>query len=365
MKEEEIDFIVLIQRLWNGRKSILIFIAIGSVLGLIIAITSPKQYTVTTTMLPQSESESGMAKIYSLAAIAGFDLDLSDAGSDISPVVYPQIVESVPFLLELMNTPFTFSKIDHQVSILNYYTKVEKPGILSTLLKYTIGLPSLIIKSLRKAPSASITSDNLIRLTKEENLISKSLKRNVKLSLNKKEGYLTLTCTFPEALLAAQVAKKSQEMLQRSIIEYKTKRATEQLKFFEQQYAEKKKDYKIAQNKLASYKDRNKFISMAMAGTEQERLEGEYDIAYSVYSELAKQLENARMKVKKETPAFVIIKPIVIPYEKTKPKRIMILLVWTLTGCIVGAGWVFGKVFITKTKGNRNMSTMEETLIKE
>lgn len=364
VKNDEIDFMILIQKLWNGRKTILIFIIIGASLGLIIAIFSPKQYTVITTMLPQSESENNMSKISSLVSIAGFDLDLSDAGSDISPVVYPQIVESVPFLLKLMNSPFTFSKVDHQVSLFDYYTKIEKPGVLGTIMKYTVGLPGLIIDSRRKAPNVKITSDSLTRLTKEEDLIGKYLKENVKLTLNKKEGYLTLTCTFPEALLTAQVAKKSQEMLQQTIIEYKTKRAIEQLKYIEQQYAEKKINYKVSQTKLASYKDRNQFVSMAMAGTTQERLEGEYNIAYSVYSELAKQLENAKMKVKKETPAFVILKPVVVPYKKTKPQRIMILFIWTIVSGVLGAGWVFGKTYIAKTKRNQNIYTMEEPLKK-
>jgi uncharacterized protein involved in exopolysaccharide biosynthesis len=350
-KREEIDFMILLQKLWIGRKTILIFIIIGAILGIIFAMSAPKQYTVTTTMLPQSESDGGMSKISSLAAIAGFDMDLGSNSSDISPVVYPQIIESDPFLIELMNTKFTFSKVDHPISLFDFYTRKEELGFFGTIKKYTLGLPGIILNSLKDTQPVMITHpDGLIHLTQKQELIGQSLKKNITLSINKKEGYLTLSCTFPEALLSAQVAKRSQELLQKTIIEYKTKSAAEQLQFFERQYEEKKKEYEVAQNNLANYKDRNQFLSLAMAGTEQARLQDEYNITYSVYSEMAKQLESAKIKVRKETPAFIIIKPVTVPWKKTKPNRISILLIWTLAGCIIGPGYLFSKEYIKKAK---------------
>jgi len=347
-KREEIDFMILLQKLWIGRKTILVFILIGAILGIIIAFISQNEYTVSTTMLPQSESENNIS---SLAEMAGLDMNFNNTNSDISPIVYPQIVQSVPFLLELMNTPFTFSKINHPISIFDYYTKEEKSGTLEIIKKYTLGLPSVIINSIRGTKSFNDNhSDGLIHLTNKQASIEDLLIKDITLTLNKKEGYLTLTCTFPEALLAAQVAHKSQELLQKTITEYKTKIATEQLRFFEQQYVEKKRNYEEAQNKLANYKDRNQFLSMAIAGTEQARLQDEYNIAFSVYSEIAKQLENAKIKVKKETPVFVILKPVTVPWKKTKPNRVAIFFTFTLLGSFIGAGWTFGKLYIKLTK---------------
>lgn len=355
--KNEIDFMVLLNKIWGGRKIIIICVSAGIVLGLMIALLSPKSFKVITTMLPQSESESGLGKFSSLAAIAGFDLNLGTSSTEISPVVYPQIVQSEIFLAELMYSKFSFSKVDHPVSIFDYYTKIKKPGILEIVQKYTIGLPVLIKMSMKKSGSIKKNDCGIPSFTEDEENLLIFLKSNVTLVVNKKEGYLTLTCIMPEALLAAQVAEKAQKLLQKTITEYKTQSSTEQLVFIEQRYKEKKDDYQKVQDRLAFFRDRNQNVSTAAAKTELDRLQGEYDIAYSVYSELAKSLEQTKIQVKRQTPVFAIIKPVVVPREKFKPKRSIILLMWTLIGGIAGLGIVFGKKYylIIKNKSKNDL----------
>ena len=73
------------------------------IIGLIVAIFSQKEYTASSTMVPQlSKSQSKLGGLSSLAAMAGFNLDMNMETSELSPYVYPQIVQSVPFQLELM-----------------------------------------------------------------------------------------------------------------------------------------------------------------------------------------------------------------------------------------------------------------------
>jgi len=49
--EDEIDLIALAKTLWNGRKTVIRFLSAGLVLGLVFALLSPKEYTVTTPRL--------------------------------------------------------------------------------------------------------------------------------------------------------------------------------------------------------------------------------------------------------------------------------------------------------------------------
>src|SRR5574344_195665 len=228
----ELDILVLIKKRWSERKVLYIGLSIGAIIGLFLAFASPKQYKVITTMLPQSEDGGGMGSISSLAAIAGFDIDLSDNGSEISPAIYPQIFESEPFLLSLMYSNFTFDKVNRPVSLYEYITKIQKPTFGQKLQLYTVGFPSLL-KNLLKGNKAktSIKQNNttgITRLTEKESEIANMLKMNVTLSINKKEGYLTLTSISDNASLAAQLAKRAQELLQETITKQKTKRAVDQ-----------------------------------------------------------------------------------------------------------------------------------------
>lgn len=354
--EDEIDLIQLAKTLWKGRKAIIISVVAGLVIGLAVALLTPKAFTVTTTMVPQvSSKQTSLGGLSSLAAMAGFNLDMSGGGGPLSPVIYPQIITSVPFQLELMNTPFTFPEVSKPVSIYEYYTEIAKPGVLSQVKKYTIGLPFVILKAMRGEPDEiSAGGNNLITLTLEQEKIIKKLAENISLDANSKEGYLTLSVTMPEAFTAAEVALKAQEMLQRYITEFKIAKAADQLRFVEERFEEKKAEFEKAQTRLAAFRDRNKNVSSALARTEEERLQSEYNIAYNVYNELAKQLEQARIQVKEDTPVLSVIKPVVVPVKKSKPNRPLILVIWVFLGGITGVGWVFGKQYLATIKKKWN-----------
>lgn len=183
----------------------------------------------------------------------------------------------------------------------------------------------------------------VISLSKEEFEILKSIGESVSLSADVKEGTLTLTSTMPEAIAAAQLGQSALTMLQSYITKYKIEKAQDQLDFIQERFEVKKAEFEQAQINLAIFRDRNKFMSTAIAKTEEERLQSEYQITFSVYNELAKQLENAKIQVKEETPVLTVIEPITIPNEKSEPKRSMIVFIWVFLGGIVGVAWVFGK----------------------
>ena len=360
--EDEIDLIALAKTIWDGRKTIILAVVICATIGVTVALLSPKEYTATSVLVPQlSDKSSKLGGLSSLAALAGFNIDMQKGGAELSPYIYPQIVKSIPFQLELMNTPFTFSDVDHPVSIFEYYTEYHKPGFLSLAKKYTIGLPMVIIGGIVKAVkpttpenTSAIPNDSLfnapIYLTQDQEDVRKIIDAHVSLETNDKDGYVSLNVIAREPLLAAQVGQKAQELLQQYITVFKIEKATAQLDFIEERFIENKKEFEEAQETLAAFRDRNKNVTSARARTQEERLQSEYQLAFEVYSGLAQQMEDALIQVKEETPVFSIIKPVTVPLEKSKPKRAMILVIWTFLGGIIGIGWIFGKQFLKTVK---------------
>ena len=73
------------------------------------------------------------------------------------------------------------------------------------------------------------------------------------------------------------------------------------------------------QDSFARFRDANKSFSSAVAKTQEEALTNEYNLAYSVYSELAKQMEQAKIAVNETTPILTIVEPVVVPIERSKP----------------------------------------------
>jgi uncharacterized protein involved in exopolysaccharide biosynthesis len=355
IQDDEIDLIALTKSLWKGRPIMIKSMLIFGMIGFFIAIFSPREFTARTVIVPQvGDGQSKLGGLSSLAAMAGFNINMGTAGSELSPTIYPQIVASIPFQLELMNTPLKFRKFTNPVTLFEYYTKLNNPSLLGNIKKYTIGLPGVIITAIKGKASMEGNIVNGIKqplqLTEDQRDVLKIIAKLVSLEVNAKEGYLTLTTKMPEAIPAAQLAQRAQELLQQYIIEFKVKKTKANLDFIQQRYEEAKQKFEEAQQRLAQLRDRNKNVTSASARTEEERLISQYNLIYGVYSDVAKQFEQAKIQVKLDTPVFTIIEPASVPTEKSKPKSTIILIVWLFFGCIVGAGIIFGKQYLQTIK---------------
>lgn len=355
--ETEVDFINLARTFWEGRIVIGKLILLGMLVGFFVAILIPNEFTASSTMVPQiSDPKSklaglsgGLSGLSGLAAMAGINLNTA-TGSELSPRTYSSIISSVPFQLELMKTPLNFEKLDSQVTLYDYYTKIK---LENPFLKYTVRLPMLIIKAIKgeRKNKFNTSGVNPLYLLNEKQIeVQKIIERQVGISVNEKDAYVSLSCSLPEAYAAAQLTQNAQELLQRYITEFKIEKAKVDQEFIQERYNEAKKNYQNAQHELASFRDRNKFMSTAVAKTEEERLNGEYTLVTGVYSELAKKLEQAKITVKEETPVFTIIKPVSVPIEKSTPNRPLILAISAFIGLIAGTVWVLGKDFMIQTR---------------
>jgi LPS O-antigen subunit length determinant protein (WzzB/FepE family) len=253
-----------------------------------------------------------------------------------------------------MNTPLNFSEFKQPVSLLDYYTKYKKNTVSGTIFKYTLGLPGVIIQAIKGKPGELVfpndSTQQPIHLTEDQYEVKKILDELISMEVNAKEGYLTLTAHLPEAMAAAQLAQKAQDLLQRTITEFKIEKVKDNLHFIQERYTETKGEFEKAQVSLAMVNDRNRDFTSGLSRIETDRIQTRYTIAFGVFQELSKQLEQAKIQVKKETPVFTIVEPVTVPSEKSKPKKAMILFIWIFLGGVSGVSIIFGKDYLSGFK---------------
>ena len=358
-EEEGIDIMAMIRSLWDGRKTIFICLGIFIALGLVAALTMKRVYTVKTVMVPQLNSKQN-SSLGTLAALAGIDMGMQTNAADLSPLVYPEIVNSIPYRLELIHTPLHYTKCDHPISMFDYaLSGIEKPGIFFYMKKYTIGLPGVIIGAIRgpekeivygyATGSADTVAIRPIVVTVNEQKMLDAFNRIVSLDVNKKEGYLTLTVNGLEPVQTAELAIKAQQLLQDMLTRFRVEKSESELTYIQARYDEIKLENDRYQEQLATIKDRTKNVMNSRDEIERERIQAKYNVSNAIYNEMAKQLEQAKMQVKRDTPVYAVIQPVTIP---TKPSnsRAKTLIVWTFFGFIVGCGIVIGKGYMPKLK---------------
>jgi LPS O-antigen subunit length determinant protein (WzzB/FepE family) len=347
VEEDEIDLIAIAKTLWQGRKTILKTTLIFMALGLFVAIFSEKEYTASTTFVPQTSDSKIGGNLGGLASLAGINLGSMNSGSEISPSLYPQIINSIPFQLEMLQTPLTIADQKEKITFEEYYKNHYRPSVLGYIKKYTIGLPGLFLKAIKGDPEALILNEGnqtkVLSITQEEYKLVERLIAQLVLEVNLDDGFVSISGNMPEAIASAELTLKAQELLQQYVINFKIKKSKEQLNFIQDRYGEKEKEFKAIQQKLALYRDQNRNVNSPIAKITLQKLESEYDLAYGIYSELAKQLETQQIQVKEDTPIFMVLEPVSVPLERFKPKRMMILSLWFIAGLLCGFGFVLGK----------------------
>lgn len=333
---DEIDLKDLILPIWKARKQILATALIFAVLGGIIGFLTPPTYTASSTFLPQTTQVGGSGSLGGLAALAGINLNAPIAGGDIPPSMYATVLASEPFRKRILDAEIWVNGFN-----LTYreYLQNQPKSILGILVEYTLGLPGKIAGSLKKE-TAPVTLGKLQPLSDEENELHKALSGKINIVNDKKEGVVSLTVLEGDPLIAAQIAKVTEEVLQDWIIEHKIKNARAQYEFIAKQFDAKQKEFFSVQDQLAGYMDRNQNVLSATYLTRLERLQAEFDLVNTVYSELAKQKEQAAIQLSKDTPTFSILNPVKVPKEKTGPKRILYILCSFLLGIVVSSGKV-------------------------
>lgn len=350
--DSDFDFKGLIRTLIINRKILIISIIVCFFLGIIVALFSKREYVAYSIMVPQVNNSS-RSQLSGLASLAGLDLGMAQS-AELSPIIYPKIVNSVPFKLELMNSSYHFENIRGKVTLYDFLTKYNKPSVIDILKKYTIGLPRLIINSLAKKKKKIVQTSGKekmpLSLSKSQYLIKMYLDRAVSLVVEKKEGYLTLIVNFSEPLAAAEITQKAQEILQREITKFKVEKSQADLNFIQGRYNSAKDEVEKYQLNVAVNTDRFKNLTSTVPQVGTARLQSKFNVANNVFLELAKQLEQAKIQVKKDTPVFTIVDPVVIPSEPSKPNRPFIIIAWLFFGIILGISIIYGRIYIRKFK---------------
>lgn len=369
VEEQEIDLVELIQKLWHNRWLIVKITIVFMVLGLLVALFSPKVYTASCDVVPQTSDNSKSSQMSSLAKLAGINLSQGESAPTLSPYVYENILKSTKFKKELMQTEINFEKADRPVSFYEYYTSEEfnKPTVVDYVLKYTIGLPGVIMGAIRgEQPEPDYSSleggAKIESLTKDEYKVLSLLGESVMLSLDDKKGYVSITVNMPEPLAAAQLAQATLNLLQEYITVFKVEKVQSNLDFVQERYNEVKRDFEDVQARRARYRDANHNTIKNQARIEQERLEAEYQLAMNIYSELAMQLEQAKIKVKETTPILTVINPVTVPYKKSKPQRAMILMAFTFLGAVAGMGCVLVMPIVGEIVGSERLKGIVKEL---
>ena len=352
-EEIELDLMDILRKLIGIRKTIYKAAGVGLVIGIIVAISIPRQYTVEVTLSPEMGSVKGGGLSGLAASFLGSEVSMGDGTDALNTSLPPDIVSSTPFLLGL--STMKIAGIKDEAMTLNTYLDEES----SPWWNYVIGFPGMVIggvKSLfaeeeNESRALNRISQGTIELSKKESKKIEILKEMIVAAVDKKTSMTSVAVTMQNPRAAAVVADSVVKKLQEYIIDYRITKSKEDCIYLEKLFKERQQEYYSAQQKYADYLDSHDNIILQSVRAEQERLQNDMSLAYQVYSQVASQLQVARAKVQEEKPVFAIVEPAVVPLEPSGTSRKIYVLVFVfLSVCVVISWNLFGRDFLNKFK---------------
>ena len=346
--ELEIDWMDILRKIIAIRKTLYKAAGIGLVLGIIIALSTPKQYTVSVTLAPEMGSDSKSGGLASLASsfLGG---SMGNSPDALNAALSSDIVSSTPFLLELFDTRVQTLDGELDTTLVAYLD--EQRGSWMGAVLAAPGMAIGAIKGLFTEEPDTVAPLNPFQLTQKENRKVATLRKSILADIDKKTGITTLSVTLQDPKVTAMVADSVVAKLQQYIINYRIAKAKEDCSYLEQLYKERQQEYYNAQQRYARYVDANKSLVLQSVRTEQERLQNDMNLTYQVYSQVAQQLQVARAKIQEEKPVFAVIEPATVPLQPSGTSRKVIVLGFIFLAVCVTGGWkLIGQEYWQKLK---------------
>lgn len=344
-----IDLVSFVKKLWREKKLIIRNAGIALILAAIWIMPQPRTYQATVSMAPESaEGLGAMGSVSSLASSFGVNLGGMTTSDAFYPELYPDVVSSNQFLIDLLKIQVQTADGSVDTTLYEYLTKHQKICIWN-LPKRWIRNAINAIKPKKVIPGAG-SGDNInpFCLSVEQTTMLEGLRSRIVCSTDKKTEVITISVTSQDPKVSALLADSTRVHLQQFMTEYRTQKARNDMKYYEDLTTEARTNYQKAVAEYTSFADSHADASLQSYVTRRDELENEMQRCYNTLTALNTQYETAKAKVQENTPVFTILNAATMPVKPSGPKRMLFMLGMMILTCLGTGAWILRDELIRK-----------------
>ena len=325
----------LVRTVWRGRRGLLIVVALAAGLGVLVALLTPSEFVSEAKIMPEMGSNSGdmFKRLASVAGFSGIDMADNEGMDAIRPDLYPNVLQSTPFILYLIDQPVTTTG-GQQTTVGRLLNPDTDGGWLPT---------NWFASDKKVRPARSAKPGQPLQLSGRQQELAEDIGRRISARLDTRSGVIRISAQMPDANAAAAVTQLAMDYLTQYVTNYRTEKARLDLHFYSQRLNEARHRYQTAQFSVFRYNDRHKYFVVQAATMEKQRMEAELSIAQTVYTELSQQFEQAKLRVQERTPVFKVLEPAQVPLKRVSPKRTIIVVVFAAVGLVLGVLYLMAR----------------------
>lgn len=342
-KEDVIDLRKVAKKIWLRKKLFFKVLPVVFVVSCVYIVLIPRYYTCSVMLAPEVENPSGSGVLGSLASSFGVNLSQGMTTDAISPMLYPDLMGSMDFMVSLFDVGVTNEEGDLSTNYYDYIRYHQQKSVWSLPMSWVAKLLSLFAKEDGYKGEGKV---NPFRLTKEQKDVIELMGDKIQCSVDKKTDVITVTVKDQDPLICACMADTVSARLQKFITAYRTNKARVDMEYYEKLTEEAKADYEEALRLYGRLVDANLNVVRKAAELKQTDLENEMQLKYNTYSALNTQFQAAKAKVQERTPAFTTLQCATVPIKPAGPKRMLFVLGMLLLGSVGVAVYILKDDFL-------------------
>ena len=339
-QESSIDFGKIFKDLLKHKKLYFIVLPVAFVLAAIYALSLPNFYSCTVKLAPELGERSGASALSGLAGAFGVNMGGGGAagGDAIGPTLYPDLMNSVDFKTSLFSVKVKRDDDRKEMTYYDYLLKERKAPWWKGIIPGIMG----IFSSDAPIPQQQNKLE-AFRLTPQQAAIADAINGNVVCTVDNKTGVIIISVKDQDPLVCALMADSVKTPLQKLITDYRTSHVRVDLAYNQKLYKEAKARYEKARQLYAQFSDANQEVILQSVQTKETDLENEMQLQYNIYQQVVANLQEAEMKVQKETPAFTTLQSATVPLIKAGPKRAQMCLIFVFLAFLGATAWILYK----------------------
>jgi hypothetical protein len=340
LEENNFTFLNLLALIKLKAKLLSTTIGAMVLLGLLIYSTTPDSYQLNTVLLVESNIQgSNSGGLGALAQMSG--MSLGGANSDqafLDPKLYPVIVQSKPFLKELMASNIKSELYTDSVTLFKYLVETKPENELVKLLKSPLSIfkGNLVIEDSVAHSDSALPRDRYEPL--ELYAMSQIAKR---IAVTSEVNLLTLKTDMPEPVLSFDFSKMVRDLLEKYTSRYVLEKQMNQVNYLEGQNEVAEKNYLAAQSSLIRFKEQNQSLILESLRAREQNLTSESNLKFDLFRTISQELELAKIKLNSLRPIFSEIEPPYILNKPTAPSLPLTLAFTIILGFFLGLVLIF------------------------
>lgn len=377
MEEEKVSITGLLSVLFRNKVTVLITMAACLVLGIVIYITSPREYTSSATVIPASGADNSASQLSSLASLAGINLGTATTNGQISIASFEDILHSTPFLSKIISKEYYFPSVGKKISLKTYLIRYSRLTIFESIGRWPGKLASGLSSPARPPdrPEAMVKDTIGQQLAKADTFFAnkvltldgatraaiKQLSDNLDYSMDIRTGLVTLNLSLQDRATVAPILKDIIDEFSNYITDYGKKLTQLSLDALKPQVESAEQNYKKTLQALASFQDRNRNVISNAAGLPAQQLQEQLAMAQAVYTSLQQQQQRLLIQISGSLPNVQVVEPPLAQTSPSRPRFVLTIIISLFLGAFLGCTYVLSKKSVIQIigSGKKNKKSAE------